>query len=370
MATDIESDEDILPWDIPEWLQRGSAWTWRLLILAAGIYVAVRLSDLLRLVLVPILIAILFVAFITPTIARIERHGVPRIAATWITLFVAMAVIGGIGWFVTDATVHQLSTGTDWDEVRTEARDWLRDGPAGLTQQEIDNFEDRARDAVLGGVGSVGIDRVRLVSEIVGSTFLSLVLIFFFAKDGPLFWAWLTSRVRPVRRDAVDVAGRAAFVALQGYVRGVALTGMIDAVFIGWALWVIGVPLVLPLAALTFFAAFLPIVGATLVGALAALVALIVNGPGDALWVIGATFAVQQIEGNVVMPMVMRRQISLHPAIILISLAIGGALAGIVGAFAAVPVAAMLSAGGGALRNHGVATDGAPGSMAGDDRGT
>jgi predicted PurR-regulated permease PerM len=132
--------------------------------------------------------------------------------------------------------------------------------------------------------------------------------------------------------------------------RGVAFTGVIDAVAIGVALWIIGVPLVIPLAVLTFLGAFFPIVGATVAGAIATLVALVTNGPRDAILIALVTLAVQQLEGDLIMPLVMQRQVHLHPVVVLVALASGGALAGLVGAFVAVPVAAMITGATGALR--------------------
>lgn len=336
-------------WRVPVWLERGAAWGWRFLVIGAGILALVLLVSRLRVVLLPVLIALLLAALTAPLAAILVRLGVPRLLAAWFTLLLGMAIVAGVVWVAVVGVGDQLVNNTNWDAVRTEARTWLEDGPLGLSEVEVTDLEDRVAEGVVGGVTSVSVDRVRLVAELVGGTLLSIVLFFFFVKDGPQMWNWFLERVSPTRRAVIDRAGRSSFDALSGYIRGVAITGVVDAVFIGLGLWLIGVPLVVPLMILTFFGAFFPIVGATLAGALAALVALVVNGPTDALLVVGLTLAVQQLEGDLVMPLVMRRRVAMHPAAILLVLAVGGALAGIVGAFVAVPVAAMIVAASSAL---------------------
>jgi predicted PurR-regulated permease PerM len=170
---------------------------------------------------------------------------------------------------------------------------------------------------------------------------ITLVVLFFFVKDGPRLWSWVVKLFPETRRDAIEQVGDESWKALTHYVRGVVLVATIDAVGIGIALWLIGVPLVIPLAILTFFAAFVPIVGAIAAGAICALVALVSGGPFDALLVVGATLLVQQLEGNVLYPTIVGRQMELHPIAIFLAVTIGGVTAGIVGAAIAVPVAAV-----------------------------
>jgi len=255
-----------------------------------------------------------------------------------------VGLLGGTFYLAGRSIGDELASGTEWDAVYDEVRTWLETGPAGLSPAEIDSAEQSIEDSVVGGLQSIGATRATALIEIVGGAFLALVLFFFFVKDGPEMWAWVVSRARERRRPTIDRGGRAAFTALQGYMRGIAVTGVVDAVLIGIALFVIGVPLVVPLTVLTFFAAFFPVVGASLAGGLATVVALVTLGPREALFVAIATVVIQQLEGDVVMPMVMRHQVRLHPAAILVVLGVGGALAGIVGAFVAVPIAAMVTA--------------------------
>jgi len=182
-----------------------------------------------------------------------------------------------------------------------------------------------------------------LIGELITGLIVTLLLTFFFLKDGGLMWRWILGLVGPRRRHDVDEVGRRVFTALGGYVRGIALVGLVDAVLIGIALLVIGVPLVVPLMILTFLGAFLPLIGAFLAGLAAVLIALVFNGVGAALLVLASIVLVQQIEGHLLYPLLMGRTVHLHPAVIILALAIGGILAGVIGVFLAVPIAGSIS---------------------------
>lgn len=339
--------------DVPEWLQRTAGWSWRILIVVITVWGAGWLFYRLRVVVLPVLVALMLASVLAPLVRRLNRRGVPLLLSTWAVLLFVGAFIGGVlflaGWGL---TAELTGDSARWEQVGNDVRKWLEDGPLGLSQENVAELEDRVREAVVGGVSSFGSDRARLLIEVASGLFLTVALTFFFVKDGPEMWAWVVRRVDPARRRALDEAGHAAVATLSAYLRAVALTGLIDAVVIGIGLYFIGVPLVIPLAIITFFAAFLPVVGATLAGGLAALVALVANGPGDAVLVVLLTLVVQQVEGDVIMPVIMGRQVPLHPAVVLASLAAGGALAGIIGAFVAVPVAAVATAALGVFRQH------------------
>lgn len=332
-------------WEVPVWLDRLAAWVWRLGIAIAGIYLLLRLFWILRLVTVPLLFSLVFTALLWP-LRRVltSRLRLPAAAASLVVMLLVAAALVAAGWLVSVGVNQQLSEQIVWAETRAEVEDWLVDGPLDLTEDQIERYEAEVLDATRTGAVSIGMSRARLVVELIGASLLTAVLVFFFLKDGPRMWEYLSQHIHAERREAIDRAGKAAFRALAGYARGVALTGVFDAVAVGIVLIVLGVPLALPLALLTFFAAFLPIVGATVVGALSTVVALVTVGPQAAIILAIATIVIQQVEGDVVLPLVMGSQVKLHPAVILLSLAFGGAVAGIVGAFVAVPLAAMSSA--------------------------
>lgn len=338
--------------DVPLWLQRVSTWAWRLGLVVLTIAGLAWLLHRLRVVVVPLLVAVMIAAVVSPIVARFEGRGLPRLAATWLALVLVVTPIAGTLGLAAWGLGSELTGDTArWTQVGEDVRRWLEDGPLDLSSDTVDDLERRVRRTVIAGSSSFDVSRARLLAEVIGGAFLTLALSFFFLKDGRTMWAWMIRRVHPDRRDAVDRAGCAAAATLASYLKAVAITGAVDAIVIGVGLYFIGVPLVIPLAVITFFAAFLPIVGATTAGALAATVALVANGPGDAVLVILLTLVVQQVEGDVLMPMIMRRQVPLHPAVVLAALAAGGALAGIVGAFVAVPVAALTTAAVGELRS-------------------
>src|SRR6185436_9501956 len=200
----------------------------------------------------------------------------------------------------------------------------------------------RLQDSV-GSIVTATLTGVGTVVDGVVTTVLALFLMFFFLKDGPRFLPWLTRQLPG--RLAVDVPTVAArgWDTLGSFVRSQAFVSLLDAVFIGLGLWIVGVPLVLPLAVLSVVAALLPIVGALVAGFVAVLIALVSNGPTDALIVLAIIVLVQQLEGNVFQPMLQSRGLGLHAAVVLLAVALGGSLAGIVGSLLAVPVAALVA---------------------------
>jgi putative heme transporter len=191
---------------------------------------------------------------------------------------------------------------------------------------------------------------VTLVGEVITGLILCLFLTFFFVKDSERFTRWILDFAGRERAPHLRELGRRSATAVSGYLRGQATVGAVDAVFIGIGLAIVGVPLVVPLAFLTFVAAFLPLVGAVVAGTLAALVALVTKGLTAALIVVGITLLVQQLEGHLLAPLLLGRAVALHPVVIILALAAGSILGGIIGAFLAVPIAAVVTAVGTYLR--------------------
>ena len=177
-----------------------------------------------------------------------------------------------------------------------------------------------------------------LLGEVLTGLIITLLLLFFFLKDGPAIWSWFVSTFGGRQRTRLDEIARRAYTALSGYVRGLALVGVADATLIGSGLVILGVPLVGPLMLLTFIGAFLPLIGAFSAGLAAVLIALVDGGIVTALIVLALVIAVQQLEGHVLYPLIMGRTINVHPIAIILALATGGILAGIVGIFLSVPI--------------------------------
>lgn len=338
---------------VPRFLAVSAQWAWRSLVVAAAFYVVLQVASTLRFVVVPIFLALVIAALTEPVVGWLSKR-LPRLLATWIVVFSALISLAALLLFAVGPVVDSARDLTDRSkEALDRIRSWLRDGPVGLDDAQVDDIFERVGEAArsgLSGLTDSPTSAALFAMEIIGAFFLSLVLTFFFVKDGPQMWAWLLARVRPARREPLDEAGRAAVASLQGWVRGTAITGVVDGLIIGLALWVLDVPAALPLALFTFLGAFFPIVGATVAGALAAGVALADSGPQTAIVVAVVVLVVQQVEGDLLLPLVMYRQVSLHPVVILLALATGGAVGGIIGALVSVPLTAATASAVGAIR--------------------
>jgi putative heme transporter len=230
--------------------------------------------------------------------------------------------------------------------------EWAATGPLGWDAARIEELLARGIELLQESSGDVlagVLTGAALVVQILAAMVLMVVLLFFFIKDGDQLVQWALDRTPAHHEDTVRAVGRRTWTALGGYVRGTALIALINAIGIAIGLIILGVPLVIPLSLLVFFGGFLPVVGALLSGLIAVLVALTVDFP-TALFTLGVVMLVQQVEGNLLQPTIMRKAVALHPVVILLALAAGAALAGIVGAFLAVPVAAVVAAAGNELR--------------------
>ena len=299
-------------------------------------YVAVRL----RLVVVPLLITTLIAAAANPVVDWLDRHRVPRALAALLTMLAGGAALGGIVWWISNAV------GDQWSELResaseglSELREYLVDGPLPISEENVVNAQDRLREFAEGSQFQQGaISGATLVLEVVTGIFLGVVLLYFLLKDGRKIWRFISGQLPERDRDRWDLVATRSAAVLGGYVRGTAVVAFVDAVVIGVALAILGVPLALPLAVVVFLGAFVPLVGATVAGALAALVA---SGPITALIVVGVVIAVNQLEGDILAPVVLGQALALHPLAILLALTAGTIVAGIVGALLSVPFAAV-----------------------------
>jgi predicted PurR-regulated permease PerM len=321
--------------------------SWRVLVCLALVAVVAWGLWQIRFVVLPVFIAFLLTTVLVPPAGWLRRRGVPPLLATFIVFVGAIATVGLIVALLAQPVSDEM--GELGRQIRAgidELGDWVAEGPFGLTEAEIQDtirdIESGISDSA-GGIASGLVSGAVLVVEVLATIVLILFLTFFFVKDGRSMWSWILRATPRLHRERVGEIGDAVWTVLSSYVRGIGFVATVDAVFIGLALALIGVPLVLPLAVITFFAAFFPIVGAVTAGAAAALVALVSNGVVDALLVVAAVVAVQQIEGNLLYPLVVGRTVELHPAVIIVAVAIGGVLGGILGAFLAVPVTAIIS---------------------------
>jgi putative heme transporter len=298
----------------------------------------------LTLVTIPVVIALILASAFAPVMSWMRARGVPSVLATIIAMLAIVVVLGLVGWLIVWAVRNQ------WDSLYVQAQEgvqqviaWVETLPFEIDQAQIDEWLAAATDFVTSArFGSGALAGVSAVANFLTGLVLLIVVLFFFLKDGPQLWEFILRPFQGERYARAERIGDQTVSTLGGYIRGTAAIAFVDAVGIGIGLLILQVPLALPLAVLVFLLAFIPIVGATLAGILAALVALVSNGLINALFVVGVVVLVNQLEGNFLQPVLMGRSLKLHPFVILIALTVGTVLGGIVGAVLAVPITAVV----------------------------
>ncbi|MBH0022784.1 AI-2E family transporter [Salinibacterium sp. NSLL150] len=328
------------------WTDRLGAWSIRalqVLLLLTLVSVIVFALTQLKLVVIPVLIALIFAAAASPIVVWMRRRGVGRALSTWIALLGGIAVFGGLVTAVVFAVEDQWSELSDSAvEGFEQLKDFALDGPFAIDQAALDEAWNAGIDFVTSATFGLGaIQGVSAAAQIVTGILLGLVILFFFLKDGDRIWEFFLKPMSGERLARGHRIGHTAVRTLGGYVRGTATVAAVDALGIGIGLTILQVPLALPLSVIVFLGAFIPLVGATVAGILAAVVALVTNGWVVALIVLGIVVLVNQLEGNFLQPVVMAQSLSIHPLVILVALTAGTILGGIVGAVLAVPIAAV-----------------------------
>jgi putative heme transporter len=349
MTTPTDEEAEPAPKQDPlDRLRRVALTCLYLLIIAALLWVVGLVVGRLSVVVVPLAVALLFASLLSPGVAWLHNHRVPRGIATAIVLLGGLAAVGGLVYFMVVTLIDGLpDLGDKLDESYRQLRDWLTNGPLGLTGDQLDNMLEQAKDWLTRNrsqlaTGALGV--LSTAGSLITGFLLVVFVLIFFLHDGARMWRGTTMFLPEPARGRVRDAGGNAFHALTSYVRTTLVVALIDAVGIGIGLWVTGVPLVLPLSALVFIGAFVPIIGAFVSGLVAVLIALVSQGLVVALIMVAVVIGVQQLEGNVFEPLLMSRSVQLHPVAVIISITVGVELAGIVGALFAVPVLATVRA--------------------------
>ena len=295
----------------------------------------------------PVVIALLITTLTWPVARFLRRRGWrPALAASVVTV-AFLLVVGGIVALIAVPVASESGELADGVVAGIDKlREWASGPPLNIGDDQISGALDSATARVQDSVGSIASAAVTGVSTVVNglvTAILALFLMFFLLKDGPRLLPWLGRQLPGRLSTDVPTVARRCWVTLGSFVRSQAFVGLLDAVFIGLGLWILSVPLVLPLAVLTFVGAFVPIVGALFAGFVAVLIALVFNGLTTALIVLAIIIVVQQLEGNVFQPILQSRGLGLHATVVLLAVTLGGSLAGIAGALLAVPVAAMIA---------------------------
>jgi predicted PurR-regulated permease PerM len=340
-------------WDIADFVPRGlrigAALSWRFLLVAGALGAILWIAGYFASVLIPVAVALLLCALMAPAVSKLVTWRVPRGLATAIVLVGGLAVVGGVLTFV----ITEFISGLPDLQARVKQsletiRDWLLHGPLHLRQEQIEGFLNNIIDTINANqaeITSSAITTATALGELIGALLLTLFTLIFFLYDGAGIWRFLVRGI-PVRvRARIDIAGRRGFASLVSYVRATAAVAIVDAVGIGIGLWIVGVPLVVPLATLVFLGAFIPIVGAVVAGTVAVLVALVANGFVTALVIMAIVIGVMQLEGHVLQPWLLGRAVKLHPLAVVIAIATGLVASGIAGALLSVPALAVLNAG-------------------------
>ncbi|MEV8408518.1 AI-2E family transporter [Streptomyces niveus] len=295
----------------------------------------------------PLIVGLLLTTLTWPPARFLRRHGWPPGLAASVVMVLFLAAAVGVAALIAVPVASQsgeLATGVA-DGI-DKVREWAAGPPLNIDDDEITGALDSGMARLQDSVGSMVTTVVTGVSTVVNgvvTAVLALFLMFFFLKDGPKFLPWLARQLPGRLATDIPVVAARSWDTLGAFVRSQAFVGLLDAVFIGLGLWIVDVPLVLPLAVLTFVSAFVPVVGALFAGLVAVLIALVSNGPTDALIVLAVIIVVQQLEGNVFQPMIQSRGLGLHAAVILLAVTLGASLAGIVGSLLAVPIAALIA---------------------------
>ena len=325
------------------WLSR---WTLRWGIVVGGVVIIAWAVAQAWSILLPVLLALVLTTVLQPPSRWLERRWhLPQALAALSVILATLAVIALGLIFIVPSVGSQIGEiGDNASDGLSQIEQWVQNSDLDVTQNQVDALVNAAQDKLRSSAASIASGVLVGVSALTSAlinVLITLVLVFFFLKDGRHFLPWLRGLTGPRVGDHVVEVGDRAWSALGTFVRTQALVGLIDAVLIGLGLVVVGVPLALPLAVLTFVAAFAPIIGAVTVGIVAVLVALVANGWVAALIVLGIVLVVQQVEGNLLLPYLQGRSLNLHAGVVLLAVVLGSTLFGVAGAFLSVPAVAV-----------------------------
>ncbi|UZN05257.1 AI-2E family transporter [Cellulomonas sp. S1-8] len=336
------------PDPVPATVRAWAGWSWRALVILAAIAAGLWLVAALKVIVVPVAVALLLTVLLSPVVRALQRYArLPRAAAAGTALVLLLALVAGMLTLAGRSIVNGIAE--LWDQAQdgfAQLTTWLAEGPLQLGTAEIDAYLQQLQDAtassgqqIVSGALSVGVT----VGHVAAGTLIALFCTLFFLIDGRSVWAWLVGLLPRGSRERVHQAGRRGWVTLGAYTRTQILVAGVDAVGIGLGAAFLQLPLVVPLAVLVFFGSFIPFVGAIITGSIAVLVALVTQGWVSALIMLGVVLLVQQLEGHVLQPFLMGHAVSLHPVAVLLVVTSGSLVAGIVGALFAVPIAAVLN---------------------------
>ncbi len=333
---------------VPYGVDLAAAWGWRFLVIVGAGYVVTLGIAKFSVLVMPVVISLLLTALVVPLVNLLVRARFPRGVASILVVIGTFATVGLLLTFAGQQVAagasnlsEQVVTGLE--QIRT----WLKTGPLNASESQINDYLQSAQDAVASSneqivarISEVGTT----IGHIVAGFFIILFSTYFFLADGNRIWSWVVRIFPRASRERADSSGRIAWQSLTQFVRATVLVAATDAIGIMVVAAVLRVPFVFAIGVLVFLGAFVPMIGATISGSVAVLVALVDQGPVVALIMLGGVIAVQQIEAHVLQPFLLGRFVSLHPLGVIVAIAAGVLMAGIAGALVAVPLVAALNA--------------------------
>lgn len=325
---------------------RAGSYAWRLIGIGIVGWALLQLLAALWVLVMAAAIAVLLVRALDPVANLLRRRRLPPALVAAATLLGFLVVLSGIMALLVPAIVDEFSDlGPTLEDAVDDLEDWLvEDSSFDVSRQDIEDFREEARDRLSDGLKSQSgtvVSGTVMAFEVVTGLVLALITTFFLLKDGDRFCRWVLTFVPEPRRDLARRLGARSWLTLGGYLRGSATLGVIEGTIIGVTVWLVGASLAVPVAVITFFAAFLPFAGAVIAGAIAVLVTLVTAGAGNALIVLAVAVAVQQFDNDLLAPLVFGKNLQLHPLIVLGAIVGGSTLFGAFGAILAVPVTAV-----------------------------
>ncbi len=333
-----------VPWAV----DLAAAWSWRFLVIVAAGYAVVWVLARFSVVALPLAIALLITALAAPLVDLGERIGLNRKLGSVLVVIGGLAIVSLLLTFVGTQVAQGFSDLADQVvNGLEEIRDWLREGPLQASDSQINDYIREAQELVATSNEQV-VTRVTEVGTAIGHVvagfFIVLFAAYFFLADGDRIWAWVVRLFPRAARVRTDTSGRIAWKSLTQFVRATVLVAFVDAIGIMLVALILKVPLATAIGVLVFLGSFIPLIGATLSGSVAVLVALVAHGPIVALLMLAGVILVQQIEAHVLQPFLLGRFVSLHPLGVIVAIACGVLVAGIAGALIAVPLVAALNA--------------------------
>ena len=344
-TTDIRARGRAAPPDdiVHHGLRVAAAYAWRLIVLGVAVYLVFVVLAKLTLVAVAVFVGLVITALLRPLVDLFSR-ALPRGLAVAVALLLTIVALGGVFTFVADSVAGQSAKlSTQFIGGLADIQRSLTGPPFHMRAVDLTQMGQQVRDWVSQNGGSLAgqaLGGAGVAIEILTGLALAVFCSVFFLNSGNRIWAWLLTQAGGASHR-LDGAARVGWATFAGYTRGIVIIAATNAALVCVALVILRVPLAFPLAMLTFFAAFIPLIGSPIALGVATLVALAARGPLTALLVLALIVVIGQVEGHLLHPMVMSRAVNLHPLAVALSVACGTVLYGVIGAVVAVPLVAV-----------------------------